>query len=65
VATTDREDRDTHLHNPLVEWCKTSRLVTNDLIDNENAVRVLTAEAETHNDLLSIDTRPHFILYTE
>ena len=65
VATTDREDRDAQLHNPFVEWCKTSRLVSNDLIDNENAVRVLTAEAEANNGLLSIDTRPHFILYTE
>ena len=65
VATTDREDHHTHLHNPLVEWCETPRLIANDLIDNENALRVLTAEAETNNGLLSIDTRPHFILHTE
>ena len=65
VATTDREDRYTHLHNPFVEWCKTSRLISNNLIDNENAISVLTAEAEANNGLLSIDTRPHFILYTE
>lgn len=65
VATTDREDRDLHLHNPLVGWCETSRLITNDLVDNENAIRVLKAEAEANNGLLSIDTRPHFILYTE
>ena len=64
VTTTDREDRDTHLHNPFVEWCKTSRLISNDLIDNENAVRVLTAEAEANNGLLSIDLHPHFIVYT-
>ena len=62
VATTDREDRYSHLHNPFVEWCKTSRLIKNDLIDNENAVRVLTDEAKANNGLLSIDTRPHFIL---
>ena len=65
VATTDREDRETHLHNPLVGWCETSRLITNDLVDNENAIRVLKAEAEANNGLLSIDPRPHFIVYTE
>lgn len=65
VATTDREDRDTHLHNPFVEWCKTSRLTSNNLIDNENAVRVLTAEAEASGGLLAIDTISHFVLHTE
>ena len=65
VATTDREDRETHLHNPFVGWCETSRLITNDLVDNENAIRVLKAEAEANNGLLSIDPRPHFIVYTE
>lgn len=65
VATTDREDRNTHLHNPFVEWCKTSRLTSNNLIDNENAIRVLTSEAEASGGLLSIDTIPHFILRAE
>jgi hypothetical protein len=62
IATTDRVDTNTGMHNPTVEWNGTSRLIINNLIDNENAVRVLKAEAENNNGLLSIDTEPHFIL---
>jgi hypothetical protein len=38
------------------------RLLVNDLVDNENAVRVLRAEAAVSGGLLSIDTAPHLIL---
>jgi len=65
VATTLRTDSYTGLSNPLLDWNNTERLVLNELIDNENAVRVLRAEAATSGGLLYIDTAPHFILYEE
>lgn len=65
VATTLRADSYTGLANPLVDWIGTQRLLFNDLIDNENAIRVLQAEAATSGGLLHIDTAPHFILYGE
>ena len=39
VATTERTDYSTGLPNPLIEWNNSSRLLSNDLIDNKNAVR--------------------------
>lgn len=63
VATTERTDYNTGLPNPLIGWNNTSRLLSNDLIDNENAVRVLRDEAAVSGGLLSIDTNPHFILW--
>ena len=62
LATTEQTDYTTGKPNPLLEWNGTSRLLQNELIDNENAVRVLKAEAASSGGLLSIDTRPHFIL---
>lgn len=62
VATGDRVDKATGLHNPLVGWNKTSRLKSKDLVDNENAVRVLTEEAHRNNGLISVDVTPHFIV---
>lgn len=65
VATTDREDSFTHIHNPMVAWNKTSRLMISNIVDCENAIRVLKAEADASGGLLSIDTTPHFILFSE
>ena len=62
LATTEQTDYTTGKPNPLLEWNNTSRLLYNDLVDNENAVRVLKAEAATSGGLLSIDTRAHYIL---
>jgi 2',3'-cyclic-nucleotide 2'-phosphodiesterase (5'-nucleotidase family) len=63
LATTERTDYYTNLPNPLPEWNSTSRLISRDLVDNENAVRVLRAESAASGGLLSIDPAPHFILY--
>lgn len=49
----------------MVEWNNTDRLIINNLVDNENAIRVLRAEAAASGGLLSIDTSPHFILVEE
>lgn len=62
LATTQRDDYYTGMKNPLLEWNKSSRLLLNTQVDNENAIRVLRAEAEASGGLLSIDTAPHFIL---
>lgn len=62
IANTDHHDSYTGLSNPLVEWNYTDRLVVDNLVDNENAVRVLRAEAATSDGHLSIDTAPHFRL---
>ncbi|MBO4446824.1 MAG: bifunctional metallophosphatase/5'-nucleotidase, partial [Bacteroidales bacterium] len=45
LATTERTDYYTNLSNPLLEWNSSPRLRINDMIDNENAVRVLRSEA--------------------
>jgi len=63
LATSQRVDYYTNLSNPLIGWNETPRLLGNDLVDNENAVRVLKAEAASSGGHLSIDTAPHFILY--
>ena len=63
VATSERTDNSTGLPNPLIGWNNTSRLLSNDLIDNENAVRVLRDEAAVSGGLLQIDTTPHFIVW--
>lgn len=65
IANTARNDSYTGLVNPLLEWNNTPRLIVNDLVDNENAIRVLRAEAAASGGLLSIDTAPHFILVDE
>lgn len=65
LATTERTDYYTDLPNPLPGWNETDRLLSSDLVDNENAVRVLRAEGAASGGLLSIDTAPHFILRSE
>lgn len=62
LATNQRVDYYTNLENPLLEWNETSRLLYNDLVDNENAIRVLRSEAAASGGHLYIDTAPHFIL---
>ena len=61
LATNQRVDNYTKLKNPLLEWNETSRLLSNDLIDNENAVRVLREEAAASGGHLFIDTATHFL----
>jgi 2',3'-cyclic-nucleotide 2'-phosphodiesterase (5'-nucleotidase family) len=62
LATTERTDYYTGMPNPLLQWNETSRLINNELVDNENAIRVLRAEAAASGGLLSIDKANHFIL---
>ena len=61
LATSQRVDATTGLSNPLPEWNKSSRLLGSGLVDNENAIRVLKAEAALSGGRLRIDTSPHFI----
>jgi 2',3'-cyclic-nucleotide 2'-phosphodiesterase (5'-nucleotidase family) len=63
-ATTDRQSY-SDPHNPFVAWNETEKLVQDSLIDNENAIKVLKKEAAENAGLLTIDTRPHFILYED
>lgn len=62
LATTSRVDNYTGMENPLLQWNGTSRLLSNDLVDNENAVRVLREEAAASGGRLYIDASPHYIL---
>ena len=62
LATTERTDYTTGLPNPLLEWNQTDRLLSNDRVDNIWAIQVLRQEAAASGGLLSIDTRPHFML---
>ena len=61
LATTLRKDSYTGKDNPLPEWNDTPRLLSNDRVDNEYAVRVLREEAAASGGHLYIDTSPHFI----
>ena len=65
LATSQRVDYYTDLANPLIEWNESPRLLLNNLVDNENAVRVLRAEAAASGGHLWLDTDPHFILVAE
>ena len=60
VATTNRVASDGQT-NPFYEWKDTDKLLRSDQIDNEEAIAVLTAEAEANDGYLFIDTAPHFI----
>ena len=64
LATSERVDYYTDMSNPLLEWNSTSRLLSNHLVDNENAVRVLREESATSGGLLYIDPATHFF-YSE
>ena len=61
LATTERTDYYTGLPNPLIEWNSTDRLISDYMVDNENAVRILRAESAASGGLLRIDTSPHYI----
>lgn len=63
IATTQREDTYNHLVNPLPEWNDTPRLKSNNLVDNESAIKVLRAEAAGAGGHLTLDTVPHFIVH--
>ena len=65
LATGERTDYYTGLPNPLIEWNSTEKLLSNNLVDNENAVRVLREEAAASSGHLYIDTSAHFILTTQ
>ncbi|MBR0109041.1 MAG: 5'-nucleotidase C-terminal domain-containing protein [Bacteroidales bacterium] len=62
LATSERTDYSTGTPNPLVEWNSTSRLLYNNLVDNENAVLVLREEAAASGGLLKVDDTAHFIV---
>ncbi len=62
LATTSRVDNYTGMENPLLQWNGTPRLLSNDLVDNENAVRVLREEAAASGGRLYIDASAHYIL---
>ncbi len=59
IATTDRPDEG--LSNPLVQWNNTDRVVRNDCLDVEGALKVLKEEAAENDGHLSIDTHSYFI----
>lgn len=61
LATSQRVDNHTGMGNPLIEWNGTSRLLSSDKVDNENAVLVLRAESATSGGHLYIDTATHLI----
>ncbi|MBO6097430.1 MAG: bifunctional metallophosphatase/5'-nucleotidase [Bacteroidales bacterium] len=61
VATSQHIDAETGIGNPLIEWNDTDKLISNDAVDNESAVRVLQEEAAGSGGLLYIDTTAHFI----
>ena len=50
------------ISNPMVEWNETDKLVSDLLVDNENAVNVLREESEENGGYLYIDDKPHYIL---
>ena len=59
VATTDEVFE--NIHNPLVEWNNTDKLLENNKIDLDCALDILTKEGQDNNGLLKIDTKAHFI----
>lgn len=61
LATNLRADSYTGLDNPVPAWNDTPRLLSNDRIDNEWAVRVLKEEAAASGGHLYIDLAAHFI----
>ena len=61
VATTDKVFTG-GVHKPMVEWNNTSKLIDNEKIDSECAIRILTEEAQDNNGLLTIDKEAHYIL---
>ena len=65
LAITERTDYYTGLPNPLIEWNRTEKLLSNDLVDNVSAVGVLREESAQSGGFLYIDTQPHYILYVE
>ena len=65
MATTDRVDNRTQMHNPFVQWNTTDRLKSQSQIDNENAVRILKDESSQNAGHLHLDTTTHLILLTE
>ena len=59
VGTSD--DLFDGMHNPLVRFNGTPKLVEQDVLDVDGAIAVLTAEAAENDGLLTIDTAPHFV----
>ena len=62
-STTARmSDKDTgSLSNPLREWLDTDRLISDDQVDVEAALRLLREEAAENRGLLSFDQESHYI----
>ena len=61
LATNLRADSYTGIDNPVPAWNDTPRLLSNDRVDNEWAVRVLKEEAAASGGHLFIDLAAHFI----
>lgn len=59
LSTTDRAENG--LHNPLVQWIETDRLISSDQTDIDGAIEVLKKESAENNGYLTIDTAAHFI----
>lgn len=65
IATTEREDEDTGLNNPLCAYSATGRLISNNTMLRESVIKALSDEAEENGGLLHVDTKPHFICINE
>ena len=61
LATSAFVDYRTRLGNPLIQWNETSRLLSNTMVDNENAILVLREEAASSGGHLYIDNKAHFL----
>ncbi len=59
VATSNRNKDG--MDNPLVAWFDTDRLIRNDEVDVEAAIRVLEEESARTGGYLHIDTSAHFL----
>ena len=65
VATTERDDEDTGLKNPLCAYSATDRLISDNMKLRESVIKALSGEAKENDGLLHVDTKPHFICINE
>ena len=49
------------MDNPFIAWSSTSRLITDDLNEADEVLKVLKKEAAENEGRLYVDTEPHFI----
>lgn len=60
-AITDRPNGD--MHNPLIEYNESDRLLYNNVIMRDAVLEALEEEAAENNGYLHVDTTPHFIYH--